>query len=234
MRKKFITKTFEQYLADKFLADEFDDSFITMNEIDNILKDKYEKIFFDYLLMKDVVNKEYVKNESVNDIIFSILKDDFVDNVEDFYKSYNISKRIAYLTPYTIDELKSFNLYKLNGFNIGFAIKQNGEIILVHNNENIKGIGDILIKKAIKFGGNQLDHFDGGLTGFYKKNGFKFNGNDEFNLEYAPKNWNYEKIDINNPKKSIYANEKKVSKNEFIDAKIRYENGKPDVVYRKI
>ena len=130
--------------------------------------------------------------------------------------------------------MKSFKLFKLKGYNIGFAIKRNGEIILVHNNENIKGIGDLLVKKSIEFGGEQLDHFDGFLTGFYKRNGFYFHDNDEFNNELTPQHWEYEKINIYNPDKSIYADENKVNVEEFFKAEKRYDSGRPDIVYRKL
>jgi len=121
----------------------------------------------------------------------------------------------------------------LRGYNIGFAIKKNGDTILVHNNEkSIVGIGNILIRQAIKMGGTHLDHFDGYLTGFYKNNGFVFNNNDEFDDKYAPKNWQYERVDILNPNKSIYADEKIVDVVEFQNAESRYDIGRPDVVYR--
>ena len=231
MRKRNL-KTYEQYLIDYQLSKGFDSTDISTNDINNVFKNKYEKMFLDYLLMLDVVDN--ISNENINDIIIDIQNHYFENNANKFFESFNKSKRISYLTPYSIKDLKRFNLFKLRGYNIGFAIKNNGDIILVHNNENVKGIGNILIQKAIQNGGTHLDHFDGFLTGFYKQNGFKFKNNDIFNDDFAPENWNYEKIDILNPDKSIYVNEYKVAKTQFIDAKIRYENGKPDIVYRKL
>jgi len=232
MYKRRNLKTYEEYLIDYQLSKTFDDTDLSTNDINNAFRYKYEKVFLDYLLMLDVVDD--ISNENINDVIIAIQNNDFENNVNNFFDSFNKSKRITYLTPYTISDLKKFNLFKLRGYNIGFAIKNNGDIILVHNNEDIKGIGNILIQKAIQNGGTHLDHFDGFLTGFYKQNGFKFKSNDIFNEDFVPKNWNYERVDILNPNKSIYMNEYKVSKTEFIDAKIRYENGKPDIVYRKI
>lgn len=230
MKNKNI-KTFEEYQIDYELAKDFDTSTIINSEIESIYKRKYDMLYLDYLLMKDVVNGAI--NESVDDVVISINKNDFENDPNKFYQSYNKSKRVSYLTPYTVEDLKEFNLFKVRGYNIGFAVKKNGDIILVHNNEKIKGIGDLLIKKAIEFGGDHLDHFDGFLTGFYKRNGFKLNSNDIFNQIYAPKDWKYNELDIYDPNYSIYAGELKVSKNKFISAEIRYENGMPDVVYRK-
>lgn len=88
------------------------------------------------------------------------------------------------------------------------------------------------MNKAIIKGGKKLDHFDGFLTGFYKSLGFDLKNNDQFLDEYAPESWDYKKIDINNPKLSIYADELEVNDKEFNLAKERYSVGKPDVVYR--
>ena len=138
------------------------------------------------------------------------------------------------MTPYTTDELSEFNLFKLEGFNIGFAVKPDGDIILVHNNENIGGLGKILMEKAIENGGNKLDHFDGYLTGFYRSMNFILDSNEQFTDDLVPEGWKYESVDIDDREKSIYANEIEVSVDEKLDAVERYKSGKPDVVYRKL
>jgi len=233
---KRTLKTFEEYNLDYELSKTIGTRKTGKNAVSKALKDKYKKMYLDYLLMMDVVNDNSNEGRSERtDVIVSLQRNDFDNDPEKFFESYTKSKRVYFLTPYKISDLINFKLFKVRGYNIGFAIKQNGDIVLVHNNEsNIFGIGDLLIKKAIEHGGTHLDHFDGYLTGFYKRNGFKLNQNDQFEEEYRPKGWKYERVDIQNPEKSIYAGELKVSHDDFIEAKIRYENGKPDVVYRSI
>jgi hypothetical protein len=232
MKKRRNLKTFEQYLSDHYLMSDVVKD-VDVKKIESVLKKYYTRLYLDQLLMIDVVKDKI--NENYDDCVLALYKGDFSNNVDEFYNSYNKSKRISFLTPYTKEELSEFNLFKLNGYNIGFAIKKNGEIILVHNNEpKIGGIGDLLIKKAIEFGGNSLDHFDGFLTGFYKKNGFKFSDNLIFDDKYAPDDWKYEPVDIYNEKTSIYVNERVVSPEEFENAEKRYDEGRVDVVYRKL
>ena len=231
MRKRDI-KTYEQYLVDYELSKDFDTTSITS---DRILKSKfikYERIYLDYLLMQDVIGDN--TNESLDDVITSISRNDFDNDVDSFFESFNKSKRVEFLYPHTKEELKEFKLFKLSGYNIGFAIKKNGEITLVHNSEKIKGIGDILIKKCIELGGTKIDHFDGFLTGFYRRNGLVFYGHEQFDEMLKPKTWVYGEVDINDPNESVYVNELKVSKSDFINASIRYSGGKPDVIYRKV
>ena len=227
--KKRIIKTFEQHLIDYELAKDLVNG-DPKNSLTEARKNKYERLYLDYLLMKDVV-KEEINESSFNDVIDSIDSNDFIDDPELFYDSYTSSKRISYLTPYTIDDLKEFKLFKLRNYKIGFAIK-NGDIILVHNNESVGGIGDILMQKAIEFGGTHLDHFDGYLTGFYKRNRFKLRNNDHFNDLYAPEDWEYESINVYDPNKSIYPEELKTSTTDIKLAEKRYDSGRPDVVYR--
>jgi len=234
MRKR-IVKTYEQYAVDYELSKGFaGDTQLSKSDISASLKRKYEKLFVDYLLMMDVVDD--TTNESlvvVDDVIDAFNKNDFDNGAQSFYDSYNKSKRITFLTPYSVDDIRHFKTYKLRGYNIGFAIKDNGDIILVHNNESkVNGIGDLMINKAIELGGDHLDHFDGFLTGFYKKNGFKLRSNEQFVEEYKPKNWKYERVDIYNTNKSIYVEELKTNNIEFEKAEKRYDSGRPDVVYR--
>lgn len=224
-------KTFEQHLTDYYLSLDIDKD-KKINTI-NIYKKYYERLYLNSLLMIDVVNKNNI-NENQEDVVISLNRNDFINDVDEFYDSYRKSNKIEFLSPYSKEELSKFKLFKLRSFNIGFAIKSNGDIILVHNNEkSIGGIGNILIKKAVEMGGTHLDHFDGFLTGFYKKNGFTLHSNDFFNSEFAPKNWNYIPVNIYDKDFSIYAEEKKVSDSEFNEAEIRYEAGMVDIIYRK-
>jgi hypothetical protein len=115
------------------------------------------------------------------------------------------------LTNYSIADLSKMKLFKLVGYNIGYALKQfenNGfsEIVALHNNESdVKGIGELLMQSAINNGGKYLDHYDGFLSSLYSKLGFKEYKREMYNPKY-----------ISNPKEF----EKKY--------------GKPDIIYRKL
>ena len=92
-------------------------------------------------------------------------KGDFINDPSEFKKSMSSSNHPEMLTDYDVAELKRMKLFKLDGYNIGFALKKKDgkfqEIVAVHNNDpNVKGVGRELIKAAIKKGGIYLDHFD--------------------------------------------------------------------------
>ena len=221
-------KKFGQFVNERFVDYDVDYAQPEVEMISGI-SEKYTKRYFDQLLMEDVVKEDTYENR--NDIIENITRGNWETTPESFFDSINASKRIEFITPYSVEELSEFRLFKLEGYNIGFALNQD-DIILVHNNERVGGIGKLLINKAIEFGGSKLDHFDGFLTGFYKSLGFKLESNDFFLDEYAPDNWKFEPLDINDPEKSIYVGELKVRDSMLQSATIRYESGRPDVVYR--
>lgn len=198
---------------------------------------EYQRLFMNQLLMLDVVaeSSEIIKenkDEAISRITNNNWEVDTPELSESFLASINTSTRVEYMTPYTADELSNFRLFKVDGLNIGFAIKEDGDIILVHNNEGIGGIGKILIQKAIELGGTKLDHFDGFLTGFYRGLGFEFSSNDPFADEWTPDGWKFEPVNIDDPSTSIYVDELKVDADTKVNAAKRYAAGKPDVVYR--
>lgn len=128
-------------------------------------------------------------NENSSDVLELIKNDEYENDPVKFKQSLDKSKRSEMLTDYSIRELNELKLFKVRGFNIGFALKKkNGkfsEIVAVHNNEPlIKGIGKELIKSAIKHGGVYLDHFDGFLSDFYEKLGFVEYDRDKFDPQY--------------------------------------------------
>lgn len=155
-----------------------------------------------------------------------------------FLASLTSGKRSEMLTPYSAGELSKMHLFKAQGSNAGFAIKSDGDIVAVHNNTGVGGIGGELIKAAKRNGGVKLDHFDGFLTGFYERFGFKVVSHEPFNDDYAPQGWKYTPVDFLDPGQSVYAKDARSTPEEhwspeLIDAKQRYEAGKPDVVYRR-
>ena len=178
---------------------------------------------------------------SGNENLISVIQNDQWESPDpkSFFASLSAGKRPEMLAPYSITELGEMNLFKAKGYNAGFAITQDGSIVAVHNNTGISGVGTELMNAAKRNGGTKGDHFDGFLTGFYKRFGFKVVKHEEWNDDYAPKNWKYTPIDFYDPEQSIYA-EKANSipeaewPQDLINAKKRYDAGKPDIVYRKV
>ena len=227
--KRVKVKKFDQFVNERFV--DYDVEYAQPEvELLSGISERYEKRYLDMLLMEDVVKED--TNEDRNDIIEKISSGNWETTPDEFLDSVNSSKRIEFLTPYSIEELSTLKLFKLEGYNIGFALKEDGDIILVHNNERVGGIGKLIMSKAIEFGGSKLDHYDGFLTGFYRSLGFKLDENEFFLDEYAPDTWKFEPLDINDPEKSIYAGELNVRDSMLQSATIRYESGRPDVVYR--
>ena len=232
MYNRNLKKYKEFLLNTKLFENVATDDLIDTRVTNTVEKNNYKKRYYNQYLMKNIVNDTLF--ESVEDVALKIHTNEWDKDPENFFESFTSSDKSEYLTPYTLNEIRYFDLYKVKGYDIGFAIKKDGDIILVHNNSGIKGIGIKLMEKAIEFGGKKLDHFDGFLTGFYKKIGFLFDENYIFNPEYAPENWNYIPININNPNTSIYFDELIVDEELFVDAENRYNQGKPDVVMRKL
>lgn len=216
-------------------------------------KKQYQILQFEQELAKDVFKGSL--NEQGNPIVQMIENDEWEQpqNAKSFMTSLYSSKRKQFLSPYEESEFSAMKLFKLKNYSIGYAIKSDGDIIAVHNNEPFGGLGPSMMKSAIKNGGTKLDHFDGFLTGLYSRNGFANIKNiDLWNSEYAPDGWGYEKIDIFDPKTSAYANKeeikniasnpeaiKNVGKNyniakDVIDAIRNYQTGRPSIIYRTI
>jgi len=199
---------------------------------------EYAERFADHELMKGIALLEEGEDDpSALELIASDAWEE--QNPQRFVESLTASKRGAFLTPYTPEELSSMKLFKLNGYNIGFAIKSDGDIVSVHNNAGVRGAGTALMTAAVRNGGSKLDHFDGFLTGFYDKNGFsKVVHVDAWNDEYTPDGWQYETVNIWDPRTSVYAKElKKYERMDDVPRELRakiqaYESGRPDIVYR--
>jgi hypothetical protein len=138
-----------------------------------------------------------------------IENDEYESDANAFKTSLDKSTKKEMLTTYTVNELKQMKLFKLKGYDIGFALKKKDgkfqEIVAVHNNEpTIKKIGEDLVKSAIKHGGVYLDHFSGYLDSFYSNLGFVEYDRDLFDPKYDP------------------------------DGSFRKKYGEADVVYRKL
>ena len=126
--------------------------------------------------------------------------------VERFNTSLYGGKRSGFLSYYSPQELARMDLYLLKGHNAGFAIKDGDDIVSVHNNSELRGLGNEFMNKAKEVGGARLDHFDGFLSGLYRKHGFT----DVYEIlqwdeQYKPESWNYDSVDILNPNTSVYS-----------------------------
>ena len=149
--------------------------------------------------MMDPLNESQIANEQESiDVLKQIDNLDFVVNdYESFCNELLYNKRASFLTYYTPEQLKEYNVktYQVEGYPIGFALKPDPidgliDIIGVHNNSNIRNIGKALIRAAKKLGGNKLDHFDGYLSDFYQGLGFNEYERYKWDNRYAPKEWN--------------------------------------------
>jgi hypothetical protein len=178
--------------------------------------------------------------------------------IQDFYDSLFAGERSGFLSPYSIDELSLMDLYLLDGHNAGFAIKDGDDIVSVHNNSDLRGLGHEFMRKAKEVGGHRLDHFDGFLSGLYRKYGFtNIYEIYQWDEQYRPAKWNYDSIDITNSATSVYANaideliyedpetlpneEVGVQAEDEYDIEINpnlkynsYKYGRPDVIFRRL
>jgi len=148
-------------------------------------------------LFKQSINEELSPEK---DKVISLIKANKWDrDPQHFLDSLQKSKHPQMLTPYTIDQLKEMDTFKLPEYDIGFALKDHDgseeggsgykgrvEIVAVHNNSPVKGLGKYLVEASIKNGGKVLDHFDGYLSQVYEPLGFEEYKRDAYNPEYDP------------------------------------------------
>ena len=97
---------------------------------------------------------------------------------------------------YTPEEYSNMKLYLSDDGKQGFAIKPDGDLVsvFVHSDNANRGEAHKLVELAKKQGATKLDCFDTYLVNLYKKHGFVEVGRDKWNDEFAPKNWNKEKL----------------------------------------
>ena len=193
-----------------------------------------------------------VESEQSYEYDFSLASEPNEAVIKRFINSLYGGKRSGFLTYYSESDLVMMDLYLIQGNDAGFAIKDGDDIVSVHNNSPLKGLGSEFMRKAKEVGGRRLDHFDGFLSGLYRRYGFT----DVYEVyqweeQYKPKGWNYETVDIFNPKTSIYATQiddmanvdrqVKIKAEDNYDIEInpankvnQYRYGRPDVILRKI
>ena len=144
-------------------------------------------------VQSELGEEENIENfDSKGDALNKIRNNKYSDDTQDFYNAINNStKHKEMLSEYSIDDFAEMKLFKLDGYDIGFALKKSqdgnyNEIVSVFNNSDIKGIGNELMTSAIKNGGCYLDHYDGFLSDFYSSLGFEEYERYEFDPQYDP------------------------------------------------
>lgn len=144
-------------------------------------------------LFDEIISETDTAVATKNEVITAINQGDWDEpDAVEFHKALSKSKHSQMLTPYSISELSKMKLFKLKGFDIGFALKKfedgtYSEIVSVFNNEpGISNIGKELMQAAIDNGGCYLDHYDGFLSNLYKSMGFEEYKRYKFDPQYDP------------------------------------------------
>ena len=224
---------------------------------DEIMK----KAHFNTLLAMDVFDDDATLSESNEHLMYQ--KHSPEEPNEEVVKAFETSlysgERSGFLTYYQEDELAKMKLFLIKGYQAGFAIKDGDDIVAVHNNTKgkLRGLSSKFMEDAKAAGGAKLDHFDGFLSGNYRKYGFtKVYDVWDWNGRYRSDAWDYPPTDIFNQKTSVYyealgqyvddiqslpvaASEYKLESGfvktfEPMGKYYSYKNGMPDVIFRKL
>lgn len=155
------------------------------------IRESHARVTYNDYLIRSVFNGAI--NENDNSDIIRLLVNDEIEEVtpDEFAESLSTSKHPQMLTHYTKSELSKMRLFKVPGFNIGYALKRSeqtgkhDEVVAVHNNSEVGGIGTALMKNAIRHGACYLDHFDvPQLSGLYSSLGFEEYDRSDFDPKY--------------------------------------------------
>ncbi len=103
-------------------------------------------------------------------------------------QAYRDNPRAWNLTPHSTEDLKGSRVFLSHGGKAGFVISSDGELQNLFNNSGTKGLGAAGVKRAIAEGARSLNAYDGFLTPFYEKLGFREAGRMKFDPKYAPPN----------------------------------------------
>ena len=146
-----------------------------------LLNHTIREALYQHGLFECFMNESGVRNTSERiDVLNKINNDQYIRNdYESFISEIGKNKRSSFLTPYTVEEFQKAKVqtFQVPGYEIGFALKPmpdgDMDIISVHNNTDIHGVGEALIDSAKRLGGTTLDHFDGFLVRFLRKEGIQ-------------------------------------------------------------
>lgn len=93
----------------------------------------------------------------------------------------------------TIPVKKDAVFYMVPQHHAGFAVADDGELLVLFNNTNIKSLGERLIEHAIQKGATWLFSFDTKLTNIYRRHRFVETDRGGWDENEAPDKWNYNK-----------------------------------------
>jgi len=156
---------------------------------------KYADLLVSYMALVDPLTSglegDQTEYEPRADIINDIWDNDkasFIDSLQNALKNEMSS---TFLSAYTLDDIQDYETYRVQEQVAGFALKPvpgYGKIIVsVHNNSGIPGLGKLLVQKAIEYGGNYLDCFEGKLPDkIYRPFGFEEFEVVDFDPQYDP------------------------------------------------
>jgi len=229
-----------------------------INESKAEVSSELTEIAMNTMLAMSVFEDERESLSEAEVVPLSYLSSPSFEVIQKFSDSLYSGQRSGFLTYYSPEELTRMDLYILEDYNAGFAIKDGDDIVSVHNNSPLKRLGSKFLRKAKEVGGARLDHFDGFLSGLYRKHGFaNVYRIYQWDENYKPAAWDYDPIDATNPSTSVYAeslneltyedpsallNEPtEVSAEGGLKIKINpnlkynsYRYGRPDVIMRKL
>lgn len=160
-----------------------------------LISEKYRRLQTAFLLTESYLGDIFDEDEEVSPesaAVTDMIRHDRWEKItpEQFSASLRKSKHASMLTAYSPAELAKMKLFKLQGRDIGFALKNTdgafNEIVAVHNNEpTVRGIGKELMNAAIRHGGTRLDHFDSPhLSGIYGGLGFQEYKREKYDRNY--------------------------------------------------
>lgn len=120
-----------------------------------------------------------------------------INNYKNFVDSVDKTpqKLKGFLSYHPVEELAQpeWKTFKLKNADAGFALHYTGkgkvDICNVHNNSDLKGIGNLMISFAKTQGGSTLDNYAGFLSDLYQKNGFDKYETWDWDDEYRPQDW---------------------------------------------
>jgi len=171
--------------------------------------------------IKDIENRNFIKN-----------------NYKSYVEQYMTGKNRENLTPYEEDALEkgNYNTYQVPNISAGFFIRADGYAGGLYNNSGIPNIGDKLIPVMMELG-KFMDHFDGPLSYLYDRYNIPVINHAIWDDEEAPFGWKYKPLDARNihffyGKQFQKYKEGDILPQELIDALNRYNQGKPDIIFR--
>ena len=119
-------------------------------------------------------------------------------SAEAFYEAIGKAKENnpygPFVTQHSIEEYKGMRLFLTADETAGIAITDDNNIVSVFNGGSKKGVLKTLLPIAIEKGGRKLDNYNSrGLSDMYAAYGFVPISNVEFDKNFAPHDWNFDR-----------------------------------------